>query len=123
MRYYRNGQQLEENTHTAVMEEARDLLKQREGAIANGRAVSPKANRLRFEDAAADLETDYTINARRSLGHLKRRLTLHVLPVFGWRRLVDITTTDVRTFVAGRLKAGASNAEINRELAIVKRTF
>jgi integrase len=48
---------------------------------------------------------------------------LHLLPVFGPRRLVDIGPATVRAFVAARLQARASNAEINRELAIIKRTF
>jgi hypothetical protein len=58
IRYYRNGQRLEENTRTANFDDARELLKLREGAIAAGRPVSPKANKLRFEDAATDLETE-----------------------------------------------------------------
>lgn len=123
IRYYRSGQRLEENTHTSKFEEARDVLKAREGAIADGRPVSPKANRVRFEEAAADLETEYTINGRRTLGHLKRRLRLHVLPALGPRRLIDITASDIRAFIAARLEAGASNAEVNRELAIVKRAY
>lgn len=123
MRYYRNGQRLEENSHTAKFEDARELLKQREGAIADGRPVSPKANKLRFEDAATDLETEYTINGRRSLSHLQHRLKLHLLPAFQGRRLVDIGPTDIRAYVKARLTAGASNATINRELAIVKRMF
>ena len=36
-----------ENTHTSKLEDARDLLKVREGAVANGEAVSPEeANAL-----------------------------------------------------------------------------
>ena len=42
IRYYKHGQRLEENTHTASHEEARDLLKQREGAVADGRPVSQR---------------------------------------------------------------------------------
>ena len=33
-----------------------------------------------------DLETEYTVNKRDSLAHLKRRITLHLKPWFGGRR-------------------------------------
>jgi integrase len=123
IRYYRNGQRLEESAHTDKKDVARDLLKSREGDIADGRPVSLKAGRLRFEDAAADLVTEYTVNRRKTLKHLQRRFKKHLTPWFGGRRLVDVTTPDVRAFTAARLKAGAAPGEINRELAVLKRMF
>ena len=45
-----------------MYEEARDLLKVKEGDIAKGVPVSPKAGRVRFEDAMA------------------RRIDLHLTP-------------------------------------------
>ena len=36
MRYYRNGQRFEESAHTTKYEEARDLLRVKEGDIAKG---------------------------------------------------------------------------------------
>jgi integrase len=123
MRFYRNGERLEESARTSKYEEARELLKSREGDVADGRPVSPKAGRLRFDDAAADLVTEYTVNGRKSIKPLQRRLKLHLLPWFGGRRLVDVSTADVRAFTAARLEAKAAPAEINRELAVVKRAF
>jgi hypothetical protein len=52
--------------------------------------------RLTFDDAVKDVEADYQINKQKSLGHLQRRIRLH-------------------------LEAKAAPAEINRELAIVRR--
>lgn len=43
--------------------------------------------------------------------------------MFRGRWLVDLGPADIRSFVKARLAAGASNAEVNRELAIVKRVF
>ena len=123
IRYYRNGERLEESARTDNYETARDLLKSREGDVADGRPVSPKAGRLRFEDAAADLVTEYTVNGRRTLKHLQRRFRLHLTPWFGGRRLVDLSTADVRAFTAARLEAKAAPGEINRELAALKRLF
>ena len=37
--------------------------------------------------------------------------------------MMNITTSDVRAFTVSRLEAGASRAEVNRELAILKRMF
>jgi integrase len=123
IRYYRNGQRIEESTGYTRYDEARDLLKKREGAVADGVPLSARSTRLTFDDAVADVVTDYTINGKRSQPDLERRIKLHLLPVFGGRTLNSITAADLRTFAAARLKAGAANGEINRELAVVKRAF
>jgi hypothetical protein len=50
---------------------------------------------MTFNDAVADVETDYTVNRKPSLPELKRRIKLHLLPAFGGRRLSSITTADL----------------------------
>jgi integrase len=85
--------------------------------------VSGAANRMRFEDAAKDIENEYVANGRKSIDHLRRRLKLHLKPFFGGKRFSKITTADVDAYVVDRKEAGASNAEINRELAVLKRMF
>ena len=67
--------------------------------------------------------TDYTVNGKRSLRDVTRRIRLHLEPFFGGRRMASITTTDARTYTAIRQEAGAANATVNRELAILKRAF
>jgi integrase len=124
IRYYRDGERLEESARTAKWEDARDLLKSREGDVADGRPVSPKAGRLRFEDAAADMLTDYLINKKRSYNNLKNTIIEGALePWFRGRRMRDITTVDVRAYVKDRLDKGYANATINRELSALKRMF
>jgi len=54
-----------------------------------------------------------------------------LLPFFGGRRMSTITTADIRAFIAhrqapvqhddGTETPGASHAEINRELAVIRR--
>ena len=78
---------------------------------------------MTFDDAAADLVTEYQTNARRSIEHLQRRIDLALMPFFRGARMSAISTTDVRTFVAKRQEAGASNATINRELSALKRAY
>jgi integrase len=69
------------------------------------------------------VEDDYTLNKKKSLEWVQRRIKLHLTPIFGGRRLSAIRASDLRAFAAARVKAGASAAEINRELAIVRRAF
>ena len=123
IRYYRNGQRIEESTGFTKYDEARDLLKKREGAIADGVPITAKSTRLTFDDAVKDVINDYTINQKKSIEDLERRITLHLTPVFAGRTLSSITTGDARAFAARRLEAKASPAEINRELAHLKRAF
>jgi len=69
------------------------------------------------------IQTDYKVNGRRSAKSLARRIRLHLAPFFGGKKAHDITSTDVQAFIAKRLDQHASNAEINRELAALKRAF
>jgi len=54
---------------------------------------------------------------------VQRRIDKHLTPVFGGKPLRAISSADLRAFAARRLEAKASPAEINRELAIVRRAF
>lgn len=79
---------------------------------------------------------EYKANGRKSLRELQIRLTKHLEPFFGGRRMASITTSDVRAFVAhrqgdpicwgppeARQSRPVSNGEINRELTALKRMF
>src|SRR5262249_51221584 len=124
IRYYRNGRRFEESAGPGKSwEDARDLLRQREGAIANGVPITPQNQRYTFDEAATDIISEYTVNGRRSLGELKRRIELHLKPWFTGRRMRDIRATDARAFAKARLEAGAAPGEVNRELAVLKRMF
>jgi hypothetical protein len=65
----------------------------------------------------------YGTNGKRSLGHVERRIALHLEPVFGGWRMGSINTPAIRTYIEGRQKDGAAIASVNRELAILKRAF
>lgn len=123
IRYYRNGRRHEESSGSTRKGVAADLLKVREGDIAKGLPVTARVGQLRFDEAAADVVTDYTVNGKRSLPSVKRRIKLHLEPFFGGRRMTSITTADARRYASSRQEAGAANATINRELAILKRAF
>lgn len=117
LRYYRNGVRHEESSRSKSKEIARDLLRRREGAIADGVPVTAKLNRFRFEEAANDLITEYKVNKRRSLDELERRIEKHLAPFFGGRRMASITTPDVRTYIEQRQAA----TEITKKAYTIKR--
>ena len=100
-----------------------NLLKRREGDAVRGLPVSARVGQLRLDEAAEDLFNDYRTNGKRSLAHVRRRVEKHLRPLFGNRRMTTITTVEVRAFTAARQAAGASNGEINRELAALKRMY
>lgn len=131
LRYHRNGRAIQEATKFTRKGDAITLLKTREGDIAKGLPVSPATIRMTFDEAVGDVVNDYKANGKRTTAHVERRIRLHLTPWFGGRRLSNITTAQIRAFIAhrqapipqpdGTTLPGASNAEINRELAIVKR--
>jgi integrase len=109
------------SSNSEKKEDAKRLLQAREGDVVKGVPITASVGRVTFEDAAADLLNDYRTNRRRSLRVVELRLTKHLTPVFSHRRLMTITTADVRAFTARRQAAGASNAAINRDLMLLKR--
>ena len=109
------------SSHSERKEDAKRLLKTREGDVVRGVPITASVGLVTFEDAAHDLINDCTTNRRRSLRVVTLRITKHLTPVFGHRRLLTITTADVRAFTARRQAAGASNATINRDLICLKR--
>src|SRR5688572_31264552 len=104
VKYYRSGRPIRESSDSGKESDAVNLLKLREGDIAHGLPVNPKLNRIRFDEAAEDVKTEYAVNGRRSADELERRIRLHLLPYFGGRRLSAITTADVNAFILKRQK-------------------
>jgi integrase len=133
IRYYRNGQRYEESCGSDKKTKAIDLLKIREGDTVKGLPVTPQIARLRFDEAVKDVVTDYTVNRKAARGDIERKIRLHLAPYFSGYRMTAITTAEVRTYIAqrqapivdedGHETPGAANAQINRELAILKRAF
>jgi len=50
IRYYRNGQRIEESSGFDKYDKARDLLKTREGEIAKGVNITPASTRFIFDE-------------------------------------------------------------------------
>src|SRR6185295_16792789 len=103
IKYYQNGRAVRESTGTTKETVARRMLRAREGDVEHGIPITPKMGRVTFEEAAADLLNDYTVNGKKTHDHAKRRIELHLEPHFRGRRLANITTSDIRAFIAARL--------------------
>jgi integrase len=143
-----DGKPQYESSKTSDHNAAKDMLKLREGKLAEGVPVTAAVGRLKLKDAAADLVNDFRVNNRKSLDEVERRLRLHLLPYFGRLRMAEIDTALVRRYIAKRqsdrivvqqaraiahrdgrreelpeVTKPVSSAEINRELQILKRCF
>jgi integrase len=133
IKFYRGGKPFFESSRSTKKTDAENLLKSREGQVVDGRFVGTRGDKLRFETLAENLLNDYKANQRRSVGGVTRSKK-RLAKFFEGRRAVDITTADVRAYIAER-QAGvkdsagkfliepAANATIQNELAALKRMF
>ena len=101
VKFYRGGRPFYESSRSANKSVADRLLKKREGEVADGRFVGTRQDLVRFENLAEDLLNDYRMNRRRSLPQTERAVK-RLGAFFRGRRAVDITTADVRRYIAER---------------------
>jgi integrase len=128
---------------------AEDMLDDILSGLRNGENITATKTKLTFKDAADALIVKATLEGLASLEEIKRRITLHLEPFFGPRRLlVSIDTDLVRKYILKRQtdtictrkarrivledesttlvpeqRKPVSPAEINRELAVLSRIF
>jgi integrase len=123
VKYYRAGRAVRESSKSEKFEDAERLLKRRQGEVVTGKFAGLGPERIRFAELAEEVINDYRINDLSSLDHVRRRLRLHLLPTLGQVRAAELGTGAIKRYIAQRRREEASNATINRELAIVKRAF
>jgi integrase len=145
IKYYRNGKPYRESSESKKEADAKRLLKKREGEIAQGKLPGIYFEKVKFDELAEDLLTDYRINKKKSFKRAENSVG-HLKTLFEGIRVVDITTPRINAYVDDRIKwicndcgekldpvdkclhcegsdikPGASNATINRELSALKR--
>lgn len=124
MKYYVNGVPVWESAKTTKERVARKKLQLREGEVARGEPIMRKVNRMNVRELLAAVAEDYRIHGKRSLDGVERRIKLHLLPFFkAATNAANVTDSDVCRFIVQRQAAKASNGEINRELAILRRGY
>lgn len=122
LKYYRAGKPYFESSKSTKENEAKKLLKFREGQIAEGK-FSGLIEKVRFEELAEDLVNDYKINGKKSLIQVDINIKKHLQPFFSGMRAIDITTDRIKTYILKRREEGAENGTINRGLSALKRMF
>ena len=119
IKYYRHGKPYRESAKSTKETDAKRLLKNREGEIAQGKLPGFYFDRVTFEELAEDFLRDRRINGRSEQDAQKRLNNLN--PFFESMRVTDITTSRINAYVDKKLSEGAANGTINRELAALKR--
>jgi integrase len=144
IQYYRNGKPYQESSKSKKKMVARSLLELREGEKAQGKAPGVTYEKTMYEDLREAILIDYEVNGKR-IDRLVNSLD-HLDGYFEGLRGPQITTSQVQVYInerikwtckkckekivsndrcpfceSDRLKPGASNATINRELAALKR--
>lgn len=124
IRYSHRGKEYRESSGSESETVARRLLtaRLRETGKRGGKFLGAAEERLRFEDLADLLRTDYQTNEHRSLRRVDGALK-NLRRYFGLDRAVDITTDRIQSYIVQRREDEAANATINRELAALKRAF
>ena len=123
IKYARAGRPYRESSGSTRRADAERLLREREGRIARGAPIIPNVEKILFEELLGDLVILYSVQGYATLPELRRRIRLHLEPFFRNSRAMSITPADIMTFILTRQEAGASNAEINRELSVIRRAF
>ena len=119
--YQEKGHRVRESAHTADRDEAERFLKQRIGEIATGRDIVPE--KATISDLCALVIGDYTFRKLRDLQNVKWRFESHIKALLGSLPASKVGASQIRAYVTARRDEGASDATINRELAIVRRGF
>jgi len=115
---FANGKRHRESTKTNKITEARRILKQREGLVASGK--NPASSQLKYESMEDMIIKDYKINKRKSLVRLENSID-HLKNHFDGMKSDKISSVDIDSYIDKRLKEGAMNGTINRELAALRR--
>lgn len=123
IKYVSGGKTHFESTKSEKLKVAQAILRRHEGDIANGIDVTPKLNKITFEEAKNALIADYEAKGLRSLYDVKIMIARHLKPAFSGLLLSAITTDKMTAYRVERKAAGAADASINREIAALRRMF
>lgn len=100
IQYFVGGKRERENTPSDSYEDAKNLLKMREGDVGSGKSTAA-SHGLLFAELLDDVATDYKINNRRSIEDLEARMP-RVKEYFGERTPLFITKAEIAQYIAMR---------------------
>jgi hypothetical protein len=117
-----NGKKHRESTHTNDLRKAMAFRDRRKAELLVG--MSHVDDRKFLIGSLAD---DYLAAMRRdgleTVAKSEERWRLHLAPVFESQPANLLTTDQINSYITCRQTEGGANATINRELAVVKRTY
>jgi len=122
IKYSRNRKTYHESSGSEIKAVAAQLLKRREGEVAQGRVPGIVFDRVSFDELAEDFLTDYRINRRKSVTKAERSVK-RLRAAFGGMKATQLTTAAVKRYIEKRMEGGVAHATINRELAVLKRMY
>jgi integrase len=99
---------------------ARKLLRQKTAEIRAGTFIGPAQERIRFEDLAAAIRTDYRIKGNRS-GRIVDMALRRLGEWFAGDRVLNITSDRIGSYAAARLDEELSASTVRYDLSILRR--
>jgi integrase len=129
-----DGKRVKESTGDTRIGVAQRLLLKRTGAVKHNLPIVKKAEQLTFDQAAQAALDYYATNKPRSLKGATIKIEKHLRPFFRGRRMAGVAKSDIDKYIKHRRDEGivnrkgervsdVSNAQINRELQLLKRIF
>lgn len=119
--YTQDGIKVQKSSKSTDSEEAKRQLTIALGEMAAGRDVTP--GNATIDDLYQLVVADHKLRKLRDLRNVEWRYGAHVRPALGSLLASRFTPRQVRVYVEMRRREKASDASINRELAIVRHGF
>jgi len=119
--YWNGWRQVRESSGTTDHAEAVRTLQRKLGDIAVGKSAG--AERVRISALLQLVVEDHRLHDRADLLEAEQRIERLLKPEFGHLRAVAFSTKVLNAFIARRQKEGRKNSTINRELALLRRSF
>lgn len=119
--YWVGGKSHEESCRSTKLEDAQKLLRER--LMGTGAAPAHGAKGILVNELLNDLERDYLLNRRRSIGDMLHSGLKRLRPHWASRSAAAVTTEGVTEYQLKRRAEGAADATINREVALLRRAF
>jgi integrase len=121
LQYFLSGRHINESSGSTDEAEARRQLKVKVGGAAAGNAVLP--GRATISDLCALVMDNHRLRELHETRNVQYQINAHVQPILGTLRASRFGPAQARQYILQRQAEGASNATINRELAVVRRGF
>lgn len=121
LQYFLNNRKISESSKSNDEAEARRQLKVKVGEAAAGKLMAP--SRTTIADLCALVMDNHRLRELHRTKVVEYVLNAHILPSLGRLLASRFGSAQVKAYILQRQAEGASNATVNRELAIVGRGF